>query len=160
MRLLGAVGERVQRYAGGTIALVTHGGVLDVLYRHAHGLAWDAPRLHQMLNASVNELGLFYAGRIFSKGGAFVQGTYDGVAGRWAIDNVDVRAADSFTLFGAPLVAGLNINNSPTVQDEAQMPFGGTKSSGIGRFGGAAGIAEFTDLRWISISTQHRHYPI
>ena len=50
--------------------------------------------------------------------------------------------------------------NSPTVQDEAQMPFGGTKSSGIGRFGGAAGIAEFTDLRWISISTQHRHYPI
>ncbi len=50
--------------------------------------------------------------------------------------------------------------NSPTVQDEAQMPFGGTKSSGIGRFGGSAGVAEFTDLRWISISTQHRHYPI
>jgi vanillin dehydrogenase len=50
--------------------------------------------------------------------------------------------------------------NSPTVQDEAQMPFGGTKSSGLGRFGGKAGIAEFTDLRWISIATQHRHYPI
>jgi hypothetical protein len=30
----------------------------------------------------------------------------------------------------------------------------------VGRFGGKAGIAEFTDLRWISISTQHRHYPI
>ena len=50
--------------------------------------------------------------------------------------------------------------NSPTVQDEAQMPFGGTKASGLGRFGGKAGIAEFTDLRWISISTRHRHYPI
>jgi acyl-CoA reductase-like NAD-dependent aldehyde dehydrogenase len=50
--------------------------------------------------------------------------------------------------------------NSPTVQDEAQMPFGGTKASGIGRFGGTAGMAEFTDLRWISVSTQHRHYPI
>ena len=50
--------------------------------------------------------------------------------------------------------------NSPTVQDEAQMPFGGTKASGVGRFGGKAGIAEFTDLRWISISTKHRHYPI
>jgi benzaldehyde dehydrogenase (NAD) len=50
--------------------------------------------------------------------------------------------------------------NSPTVQDEAQMPFGGTKSSGVGRFGGKAGIAEFTDLRWISIATKHRHYPI
>jgi acyl-CoA reductase-like NAD-dependent aldehyde dehydrogenase len=50
--------------------------------------------------------------------------------------------------------------NSPTVQDEAQMPFGGTKASGVGRFGGSAGVAEFTDLRWISISTEHRHYPI
>jgi acyl-CoA reductase-like NAD-dependent aldehyde dehydrogenase len=50
--------------------------------------------------------------------------------------------------------------NSPTVQDEAQMPFGGTKASGLGRFGGRQGIAEFTDLRWISIATQHRHYPI
>ena len=50
--------------------------------------------------------------------------------------------------------------NSPTVQDEAQMPFGGTKASGVGRFGGKAGVAEFTDLRWISISTKHRHYPI
>ncbi|MFM1884986.1 MAG: hypothetical protein RL026_143 [Pseudomonadota bacterium] len=50
--------------------------------------------------------------------------------------------------------------NSPTVQDEANMPFGGTKASGVGRFGGAAGVAEFTDLRWISIATEHRHYPI
>ncbi|MGC4027475.1 MAG: aldehyde dehydrogenase [Steroidobacteraceae bacterium] len=50
--------------------------------------------------------------------------------------------------------------NSATVQDEAQMPFGGTKDSGLGRFGGKAGIAEFTTLRWISIATGHRHYPI
>ncbi len=50
--------------------------------------------------------------------------------------------------------------NSSTVQDEAQMPFGGVKSSGIGRFGGKAGIAEFTDLRWITIETGHAHYPI
>ena len=40
------------------------------------------------------------------------------------------------------------------------MPFGGTKSSGVGRFGGQAGVAEFTELRWVSIATQHRHYPI
>ena len=50
--------------------------------------------------------------------------------------------------------------NSSTVQDEAQMPFGGVKASGIGRFGGKAGIAEFTDLRWITIETGHAHYPI
>jgi acyl-CoA reductase-like NAD-dependent aldehyde dehydrogenase len=49
--------------------------------------------------------------------------------------------------------------NGPTVYDEAQMPFGGTKSSGYGRFGGKAAIAEFTDLRWITIQTGPRHYP-
>lgn len=48
--------------------------------------------------------------------------------------------------------------NGPTVADEPQMPFGGVKGSGYGRFGGKAGIAEFTDLRWISIET-HQHYP-
>jgi acyl-CoA reductase-like NAD-dependent aldehyde dehydrogenase len=50
--------------------------------------------------------------------------------------------------------------NSSTVNDEPQMPFGGVKASGIGRFGGRAGIEEFTDLRWITIQTGHRHYPI
>jgi vanillin dehydrogenase len=49
--------------------------------------------------------------------------------------------------------------NAPTVHDEAQMPFGGVKGSGLGRFGGAAGIAEFTDLRWITVQTTPRHYP-
>lgn len=49
--------------------------------------------------------------------------------------------------------------NGPTVHDEAQMPFGGVKGSGLGRFGGKAGIAEFTELRWITVQTQPRHYP-
>jgi len=50
--------------------------------------------------------------------------------------------------------------NGPTVHDEAQMPFGGVKGSGYGRFGGKAAIAEFTDLRWITVQTGARHYPI
>ena len=49
--------------------------------------------------------------------------------------------------------------NGPTVHDEAQMPFGGVKASGMGRFGGKAGIHEFTELRWITIQTTPRHYP-
>jgi acyl-CoA reductase-like NAD-dependent aldehyde dehydrogenase/ABC-type branched-subunit amino acid transport system ATPase component len=49
--------------------------------------------------------------------------------------------------------------NGPTVHDEAQMPFGGVKGSGLGRFGGRAGIHEFTDLRWITVQTGPRHYP-
>ena len=50
--------------------------------------------------------------------------------------------------------------NGPTVQDEAQMPFGGTNSSGYGRFGGIAGVAEFTELRWITVATEPGHFPI
>uniref|UniRef100_UPI003101454B aldehyde dehydrogenase n=1 Tax=Neorhizobium sp. EC2-8 TaxID=3129230 RepID=UPI003101454B len=49
--------------------------------------------------------------------------------------------------------------NGPTVHDEAQMPFGGVKASGYGRFGGRAAIAEFTDLRWITVEDPHQHYP-
>jgi len=50
--------------------------------------------------------------------------------------------------------------NGPTVHDEAQMPFGGVKASGYGRFGGKAGIDSFTELRWITIETQPGHFPI
>ena len=50
--------------------------------------------------------------------------------------------------------------NGPTVHDEAQMPFGGTKASGYGRFGGRAGIDGFTELRWITMETEPGHYPI
>jgi len=49
--------------------------------------------------------------------------------------------------------------NGPTVHDEAQMPFGGVKSSGYGRFGGKAGVDAFTELRWITMQTTPRHYP-
>ncbi len=50
--------------------------------------------------------------------------------------------------------------NGPTVHDEAQMPFGGMKASGYGRFGGKAGIDAFTELRWITVETEPGHYPI
>lgn len=49
--------------------------------------------------------------------------------------------------------------NGPTVHDEPQMPFGGVKASGYGRFGGKAGIDQFTTLRWITVQMGERHYP-
>ena len=57
------------------------------------------------------------------------------------------------------LETGICHINGPTVHDEAQMPFGGVKDSGYGRFGGKAAISEFTELRWITIQSGHRHYP-
>jgi benzaldehyde dehydrogenase (NAD) len=55
--------------------------------------------------------------------------------------------------------AGICHVNGPTVHDEAQMPFGGVKASGYGRFGGRPGIEAFTELRWITVQTTPRHYP-
>jgi len=57
------------------------------------------------------------------------------------------------------LQSGMCHINGPTVHDEAQMPFGGLKASGYGRFGGRVGIEEFTELRWMTIHTAPSHYP-
>jgi benzaldehyde dehydrogenase (NAD) len=75
----------------------------------------------------------------------------------------------SASVFGKDLARAFNVAkkidsgichiNGPTVHDEAQMPFGGVKASGIGRFGGKAGVAEFTELRWITMQTSPRQYP-
>jgi acyl-CoA reductase-like NAD-dependent aldehyde dehydrogenase len=50
--------------------------------------------------------------------------------------------------------------NGPTVHDEPQMPFGGVGASGYGRFGGKAGIDQFTELRWITLETLPGQFPI
>ncbi len=49
--------------------------------------------------------------------------------------------------------------NDQTVHDEPQVPFGGVKDSGWGRFGGQAALEEFTELRWVSAQLATRQYP-
>jgi len=49
--------------------------------------------------------------------------------------------------------------NDQSVHDEPQVPFGGVKDSGWGRFGGHAALEEFTELRWISMQRTPRQYP-
>jgi acyl-CoA reductase-like NAD-dependent aldehyde dehydrogenase len=57
------------------------------------------------------------------------------------------------------LDAGIvHINDQP-VGDEPQMPFGGVKDSGFGRFGGHAVVDEFTDLRWITVQSGSHPFP-
>ena len=55
---------------------------------------------------------------------------------------------------------GLCHINAATLHDDPQMPFGGVKSSGYGRFGGEAGVEEFTELRWISMRSNPKQYRI
>jgi acyl-CoA reductase-like NAD-dependent aldehyde dehydrogenase len=48
----------------------------------------------------------------------------------------------------------VHVNDQP-VGDEPQMPFGGVKSSGLGRFGGTAVVHEFTEVHWVTVSGAH-----
>ncbi len=45
-----------RRHPGERIAMVAHGGVLDCLYREANDMTLEAPRRHELLNASINRL--------------------------------------------------------------------------------------------------------
>ncbi|MBW4025003.1 MAG: aldehyde dehydrogenase [Proteobacteria bacterium] len=65
-----------------------------------------------------------------------------------AVFGQDVRRA---LAVARRIESGICHVNGPTVADEPQMPFGGVKSSGYGRFGGKAVIEAFTELRWITI---------
>ncbi|NUT91439.1 MAG: aldehyde dehydrogenase family protein [Saccharothrix sp.] len=49
--------------------------------------------------------------------------------------------------------------NDQSVADEPQAPFGGVGASGYGRFGGRWGVEAFTTTRWVTLATQHAHYP-
>jgi len=57
------------------------------------------------------------------------------------------------------LEAGIVHVNDQPVGDEPQMPFGGVKDSGWGRFGGQAAQDEFTELRWITVQSGSHPYP-
>jgi acyl-CoA reductase-like NAD-dependent aldehyde dehydrogenase len=72
-----------------------------------------------------------------------------------AVFGQDVRRA---LAVARRIESGICHINGPTVADEPQMPFGGVKASGYGRFGGRAVIEAFTELRWITIEGP-QHYP-
>ena len=55
--------------------------------------------------------------------------------------------------------AGIVHVNDQTVGDEPQMPFGGVKDSGWGRFGGMSAIEEFTELKWVTVQSGSHPFP-
>ena len=68
-------------------------------------------------NFGVDQVALFYAGRIAPNVGAFIQTTYDGVANQLHWDDSDIRYARTAKLFDTDFVGGVTVNNHPTVQD-------------------------------------------
>ena len=74
-----------------------------------------------------------------------------------AVFSADVPAALELA---QRIEAGICHVNDTTVHDEPQMPFGGVKDSGWGRFGGRAAIEEFSEIHWTTIQAVARQYPI
>jgi hypothetical protein len=77
----------------------------------------DASNFPRNDDLVLQQLSVFYAGRIVEHFGAFVQWTYDGIAHHSAVDNVDVRVAGHFEGGGVDLGYGVTVNNNPTASD-------------------------------------------
>jgi vanillin dehydrogenase len=129
---------------------------------HANGTLMDATVLDHVTPAM-----RIYAEESFGPVAAIVR--VKGVEEAIRVAN-DTEYGLAAAVFGANVQRALEVArriesgichiNSATVNDEAQMPFGGVKSSGYGRFGGKAAIHEFTELRWMTIASLPGHYPI
>ena len=57
-RILACIASLIERHPGQKLVVVTHGGVLDVIYRYVHGLPSDAPRDYPIPNAGINWLAI------------------------------------------------------------------------------------------------------
>ena len=62
-RVMQALQALVQRHAGRRLLVVTHGGVLDMLWRQAHGLPLSGPRQCEIPNTGINRL-RWHGGRL------------------------------------------------------------------------------------------------
>jgi hypothetical protein len=68
-------------------------------------------------NWALDQVSLFFATGIGQHLGAFIQGTYDGVAKAWTWDNLDVRATATAHVKDTEVLLGASLNNNPAVQD-------------------------------------------
>lgn len=96
------------------LALMIQGG-----FSHTDGSlpAPAADHFNTNNNPSLNQISLFFGGRLTEHSGALVQGTYDGVGRKATWDNTDIRYARAVQVAGTDAVVGLSLNNNPTVQD-------------------------------------------
>jgi hypothetical protein len=96
------------------LALMIQGG-----FSHVDTSLPEAPAPHFSTNnnLSVDQVSIFYGGRITEHSGAFVQVTYSGEERHTSWDNMDIRYARAVKFAGTDAVIGVSINNNPTVQD-------------------------------------------
>jgi len=110
-----------------------HGYVASDGKEHGPPLAWTsltsfthtavaqpggaAPRFKPNDNVALDQVALYYAGRMTSDVGGFIEVKFDGVTHQFQADNIDVRRVREGQLFGQDVLWGMTVNNGPTVQD-------------------------------------------
>jgi hypothetical protein len=90
-------------------------------------------------NTALDEASIFLAGKLAGQFGSFTQVTYDGIAKKVSLDQMDLRFAHPMEVKGKDLVLGLSLNNNPGVQDPFNtLPVWGFPYTGSALgFGGA-----------------------
>jgi aldehyde dehydrogenase (NAD+) len=73
-----------------------------------------------------------------------------------SIFTCNLRRGEDFAL---QVESGMTHVNDQTVNDAPNIPFGGNKGSGIGRFGNPWVVEEFTITKWVSLQNEYRQYP-
>ena len=68
-------------------------------------------------NLALQQVSVYFAGRITDHLGAFVKGTYDNIFDVKSWDTLDVRYARTVDVGGHSTVLGITVNNNPTAQD-------------------------------------------
>jgi acyl-CoA reductase-like NAD-dependent aldehyde dehydrogenase len=62
-------------------------------------------------------------------------------------------------LISRGIESGMCHINGPTIRDEAVVPFGGIKNSGLGREGGRYAMEEVTEVKWVTVQQGQQQYP-
>ena len=73
--------------------------------------------MHTNDNLVSQQVSGFIAGQLYGDLGSFIQITGDPVGGTVGLDASDVRYADTLKLFGKETIWGIDVNNTPTVED-------------------------------------------
>jgi aldehyde dehydrogenase (NAD+) len=73
-----------------------------------------------------------------------------------AIFSQDLEKAEQYAL---QIDSGVTHINDQTVNAQPDIPFGGNKASGLGRFGNPWIVDEFTTTKWVSVQKKYREFP-
>jgi acyl-CoA reductase-like NAD-dependent aldehyde dehydrogenase len=152
-RALETVKRRVDEAVAGGARVLAGGKVVDGCYQAT--LITDVPPDSEL--ATIETFGPVLALEVVDSADealARANATTYGLAAGIFTGDVD----RGMSMAGALEAGIVHINDQP-VHDEPQMPFGGVKDSGWGRFGGAYALDEFTELRWITVQGEPRHFP-